>query len=48
MLLSRAWGWLMDDTPPPRPETYRVGDEDDRPPFRPGDDVSGKSAGGAL
>jgi len=29
-------------------ERDRVGDEDDRPPFRLGADVSGRSAAGAL
>jgi hypothetical protein len=36
--LSTFWRWLTGDTPPPRPDTYRVGDETDKPPWHPGDD----------
>jgi hypothetical protein len=36
----------MDDTPPPKPDTYRVGDEEEHPPWQPGDDFRVDGAGG--
>jgi hypothetical protein len=45
-LPSRFWRWLMDDTPPPKPDTYRVGDEEEHAPWQPGDDFRVDGAGG--
>jgi len=42
----RFWRWLTDDTPPPKPDTYRAGDEQEHPPWHPGDDYRVDGGGG--